>query len=60
MPMILELVVAMLACARVGAVHSVVVGTLSVLLSELSCWGRAALVLGRLGEEGAGKDGKLN
>lgn len=26
MPMILELVVAMLACARLGALHSIVVG----------------------------------
>jgi acetyl-CoA synthetase len=26
MPMILELVVAMLACARIGAVHSIVFG----------------------------------
>lgn len=26
MPMVVELVVAMLACARIGAVHSIVVG----------------------------------
>lgn len=29
MPMILEAVIAMLACARIGAVHSIVVSTLS-------------------------------
>lgn len=28
MPMILELVVAMLACARIGAVHSIIVSTI--------------------------------
>jgi acetyl-CoA synthetase len=27
MPMILELIVAMLACARIGAVHSIIVST---------------------------------
>lgn len=30
LPMILELVIAMLACARIGALHSVVVGTSSL------------------------------
>uniref|UniRef100_A0A673LMK5 Propionate--CoA ligase n=1 Tax=Sinocyclocheilus rhinocerous TaxID=307959 RepID=A0A673LMK5_9TELE len=43
MPMVVELVVAMLACARIGAVHSIVVSPLSFandfvcLLLDLSC-----------------------
>lgn len=31
MPMIIELVVAMLACARIGAIHSIVVSASSLL-----------------------------
>lgn len=34
MPMVLELVVAMLACARIGAVHSVVVSLPSLILPQ--------------------------
>lgn len=33
MPMVVELVVAMLACARIGAVHSIVVSSGEVLLT---------------------------
>jgi len=45
LPMILELVIAMLACARIGAIHSVVVRA-----SPVHCCSGAALGLGRVKE----------
>lgn len=40
MPMIIELVIAMLACARIGALHSIVVGTsgVSFVMNSLLKW----------------------
>lgn len=49
MPMILELVVAMLACARIGALHSIVVGISPLHCSW--CWGLWVEQLLLLGEE---------
>lgn len=37
MPMVLELPIAMLACARIGAIHSIVVITLNISLCLLGC-----------------------
>jgi len=48
MPMILELVVAMLACARIGALHSIVVGATPLPCFQFWAVGREQLLV--LGE----------
>lgn len=39
MPMVVELVVAMLGCVRIGAVHSIVVTVASAAIPEKRAWG---------------------
>lgn len=47
MPMILEIVITMLACARIGAVHSIVVSTLyhSNIQANFMCQSRDAVII---------------
>lgn len=42
MPMVVELVVAMLACARIGAVHSIVVNVASAAVADTGAGATAA------------------
>lgn len=48
MPMIIELVVAMLACARIGAIHSIVVGksNFCVCVNSVLAYHRLPIELG--------------
>lgn len=43
MPMVVELVVAMLACARIGAVHSIVVNVASAAIADRRAGVKVAL-----------------